>query len=87
MRSLVVVALTVVADACSAPVRAPNSPASTTAVTNAVQARPTVETPPINVAAIDSLITRVVAEKPLVDVSVGVMQNGKIVLTNGYGFR
>ena len=28
MRSLVVVALTVVADACSAPVRAPNSPST-----------------------------------------------------------
>lgn len=47
----------------------------------------TVETPAINVAEVDALIKRVVVEKQLVGVSVGVMQNGKVVLANGYGFR
>ncbi len=44
-------------------------------------------TPPINVGALDSLIQRVVAEKHLVGASVGVMQDGKVVLDKGYGLR
>lgn len=46
-----------------------------------------VSTPPINVGELDSLIQRVVAEKHLVGLSVGVMQDGKLVLAKGYGFR
>ncbi len=87
MRSRFLAALSVSVTACSAPDRAPHSPSSAAAVNNAASARPTVETPPINVAAIDSLITRVVNEKQLVGVSVGVMQNGRVILANGYGFR
>jgi len=51
------------------------------------KAMPTVVTPAINVAEIDALIKRVVQDKQLVGVSVGVMQNGKVVLAKGYGFR
>ncbi len=46
-----------------------------------------VSVPPLDVAAIDSLITRVVKEKRLVGLSVGVMQDGKVVLAKGYGLR
>ena len=46
-----------------------------------------VSIPPLNVGELDSLIQRVVAEKHLVGVSVGVMQDGKVVLAKGYGFR
>jgi len=46
-----------------------------------------VRTPPINVGELDSLIQRVVAEKHLVGLSVGVMQGGKVILSKGYGFR
>jgi D-alanyl-D-alanine carboxypeptidase len=48
---------------------------------------PSVATPALNVAEIDSLIQRVVASKQLVGLSVGVMQDGKVVLAKGYGFR
>lgn len=46
-----------------------------------------VSVPAINVAELDSLITRVVAEKRLVGLSVGVMQDGKVVFEKGYGLR
>lgn len=38
-------------------------------------------------AQLDSMIRRTVAEKQLVGLSVGVMQNGKVVLAKGYGLR
>jgi len=38
-------------------------------------------------AQLDSMIRRVVAEKHIVGLSVGVMQNGKVVLAKGYGVR
>lgn len=50
-------------------------------------APPTVTVPPLDVAAIDTLIERVVREKQLVGLSVGVMQNGQVVLAKGYGYR
>jgi D-alanyl-D-alanine carboxypeptidase len=50
-------------------------------------ARPHVTVPAINAGDLDTLIQRVFAEKRLVGLSVGVMQNGKVVLNKGYGFR
>ena len=38
-------------------------------------------------AQLDSIIRKAVAEKHIVGVSVGVMQNGKVVLAKGYGIR
>jgi D-alanyl-D-alanine carboxypeptidase len=38
-------------------------------------------------AQLDSMIRRTVADKHLVGLSVGVMQNGKVVLAKGYGVR
>jgi CubicO group peptidase (beta-lactamase class C family) len=39
----------------------------------------------LNVAELDGLIARIVQEKHLIGLSVGVMQNGKVVLEKGYG--
>jgi CubicO group peptidase (beta-lactamase class C family) len=50
-------------------------------------ARPPVATAPLNVTEIDSLIQAVVTSKRLVGLSVGVMQNGKVILAKGYGYR
>ncbi|MEO6447587.1 MAG: serine hydrolase domain-containing protein [Gemmatimonadaceae bacterium] len=47
----------------------------------------TVSVPTLDVESVDSLIRRVVAEKGLVGLSVGVMQNGEVVLARGYGYR
>lgn len=56
--------------------------------TNQPQPAPaTVSVPPLDVQEIDSLITKVVADKRLVGLSVGVMQDGKVVLARGYGYR
>jgi CubicO group peptidase (beta-lactamase class C family) len=41
----------------------------------------------IDPARLDSIIQKTVADKHLVGLSVGVMQNGKVVLTKGYGAR
>ncbi len=38
-------------------------------------------------ARIDSIVRRVVAEKGVVGLSVGVMQNGRVIFTKGYGLR
>lgn len=46
-----------------------------------------VDVPPLDVSALDTMIQRVVTEKHLVGLSVGVMQNGKVVLAKGYGQR
>lgn len=43
------------------------------------------EAPPIDVARIDSLIRKTVAERHMVGLSVGIMQDGKVVLARGYG--
>jgi D-alanyl-D-alanine carboxypeptidase len=43
--------------------------------------------PPINVAQLDSMIRKTVVSKQLVGLSIGVMQNGKVVLAKGYGLR
>ena len=50
-------------------------------------ARPHLSVAPINVGDLDTLIQRVVKEKQLVGLSIGVMQDGKVVLDTGYGFR
>src|SRR5262245_1821175 len=41
----------------------------------------------LNVSELDDLITRMVREKHLVGLSVGVMRHGKVVLAKGYGVR
>ena len=41
----------------------------------------------VNAAQLDSIIRRAVADKHLVGLSVGVMQDGKIVLAKGYGVK
>ena len=87
MRSLFRVSLAACVVACNAPAGSDSTRLSTTTNATAPAAFPHVDTPPINVAAIDSLIKKVVADKHLVGVSVGVMQNGKVILANGYGFR
>jgi D-alanyl-D-alanine carboxypeptidase len=46
-----------------------------------------ISVPAINVAEIDSVIASVVADKKLVGVSAGIMQDGKVVLNKGYGLR
>ena len=62
--------------------------ADTPTPASAVASKPaTVQVPALNVDEIDSLIRVVVAEKQLVGLSVGVMQNGNVVLAKGYGFR
>src|SRR5947209_3628048 len=38
-------------------------------------------------AQLDSIIRRAVSEKHIVGLSVGVMQNGKVILAKGYGVR
>ena len=40
-----------------------------------------------NAAQLDSIIRKAVVEKHIVGLSVGVMQNGKVVLAKGYGVR
>src|SRR5579859_5500137 len=48
---------------------------------------PVIETKPIDVARVDSMIRATVADKHLVGLSVGVAQNGKVVLAKGYGVK
>lgn len=68
--------------------------AAVTACTAAPETIPVVQppvatamVPAINVDEVDSLIQRVVTSKRLVGLSVGVMQDGKVVLAKGYGYR
>jgi D-alanyl-D-alanine carboxypeptidase len=49
--------------------------------------RPAASAAPVSPAELDSIIRRTVAEKQLIGLSVGVMQDGKIVLAKGYGVR
>ena len=60
---------------------------ATVANQQADPARSTVSVPALDVESVDSLIRRVVADKGLVGLSVGVMQDGKVVLARGYGYR
>jgi D-alanyl-D-alanine carboxypeptidase len=83
------IAITVTAlAACS---RSPGSGAAPTSSAAASGAAPGVSSvpapPPVNVAQLDSMIRRTVVEKHLVGLSVGVAQDGKIVLAKGYGLR
>lgn len=48
---------------------------------------PVIATAPLNVDEIDSLIREVVDRKQIVGLSVGVMQDGQVVLAKGYGYR
>ena len=41
----------------------------------------------VSAAQIDSVVRRAVAEKGIVGLSVGVMQNGRVILAKGYGVR
>src|SRR5258705_8604160 len=59
----------------------------TLAVALAVAVAPGVRAQGADPAQLDSMIRRVVAEKHIVGLSVGVMQNGKVVLAKGYGVR
>jgi D-alanyl-D-alanine carboxypeptidase len=43
--------------------------------------------PPLNTAELDSIIQRVMTEKQLVGLSIGVMQEGEPVFVKAYGFR
>ncbi|HTK53844.1 MAG TPA: serine hydrolase domain-containing protein, partial [Gemmatimonadaceae bacterium] len=79
MRNYIVLALTALAACTNAPAK---EPAASTP-----PPPPTVSVPAIDVNAVDTLIQRVVAEKRLVGLSVGVMQDGKVVLAKGYGYR
>ena len=72
-------ALTSLAACTAAPAK---EPAASTATTP-----PTVSVPAVDVNEIDTLIQRVVAEKRLVGLNVGVMQDGKVILAKGYGYR
>src|SRR5215212_7884997 len=79
MRNYIALALTSLAACTNAPAKEPAASTPTAA--------PTVAVPAIDVNEIDSLIRRVVAEKRLVGLSVGVMQDGRVVLAKGYGSR
>ncbi|MBK6485499.1 MAG: beta-lactamase family protein [Gemmatimonadetes bacterium] len=57
------------------------------AIQTSVPAAATVTVPALDVDSVDALIRRVVADKGLVGLSVGVMQDGKVVLARGYGYR
>jgi Beta-lactamase class C and other penicillin binding proteins len=48
---------------------------------------PQARTQTVNPAQLDSIIRKAVVEKHIVGLSVGVMQNGKVVLAKGYGVR
>ena len=58
----------------------PNPPASATS-------GPALTTAPLNPAELDSIIRKVVTDKKLIGLTVGVMQNGNVVLAKGYGTR
>jgi D-alanyl-D-alanine carboxypeptidase len=58
---------------------------------NAIPARPAdtaplLKNPGLDIAELDALLARHVKENDLVGLSVGVMQQGKVVLAKGYGF-
>jgi CubicO group peptidase (beta-lactamase class C family) len=57
------------------------------AVAVVVAAAPGVRAQGVDPTQLDSMIRRVVAEKHIVGLSVGVMQNGKVILAKGYGVR
>lgn len=76
---LTIVAVAAITAGCARSGSAP-VPAGSTPLTH-------VGTPPVNVAELDSIIAHVVADKHLVGLSVGVMQDGKVILAKGYGFR
>ncbi|MEP7347990.1 MAG: serine hydrolase domain-containing protein [Gemmatimonadaceae bacterium] len=77
MRHITTLSLAVLAACSAAPEAKPVSRLAATTVT----------VPALNVDEVDSLIQRVVASKRLVGLSVGVMQDGKVVLAKGYGYR
>ncbi|MEP6781731.1 MAG: serine hydrolase domain-containing protein [Gemmatimonadaceae bacterium] len=66
------------ADKSAAPASAPSAKPATI---------PHITVPAISAAEIDSLVQKVVTDKQLIGVSVGVMQDGNVVLTKGYGVR
>lgn len=80
MRPFTLLGLGILAACTAAPDTTPDSQPDT-------PLPPTVTVPPLNIGEVDSLIRSVVAAKGLVGLSVGVMQNGNVVLAKGYGFR
>jgi CubicO group peptidase (beta-lactamase class C family) len=73
--------------ACGRPPQS-GAPAGNSSTSSAPAVAASVPQPPaINVAQLDSMIRKTVASKKLVGLSVGVMQNGKVVLAKGYGVR
>jgi D-alanyl-D-alanine carboxypeptidase len=81
MKRFPVYALVVVLSGCG------RSGPATPAATGEPAAIAHVATRPVDVAELDSIIQRVVSEKHLVGLSVGVMQDGRTILAKGYGFR
>ena len=81
-RVTTVVVATIALGACSQTAQAPVSAAPTMPSAAGVP-----QPPPVNVAQLDSMIRRTVVSKQLVGLSIGVMQNGKVVLARGYGLR
>ena len=61
--------------------------ATVVAVLGALFAGRTIAAQGVSAAQIDSIVRHAVAEKGIVGVSVGVMQNGRVVLAKGYGVR
>ena len=79
--ALTVVALTVAA--CSPPIDSTVSVPGTSPRTPPVR----VNVPAVSATELDTMIQRVVREKHMVGLSVGVMQNGAMILAKGYGQR
>ncbi len=76
---------TVILTACSRPQA--STPSVSSAATGPATVASVPQPPPINVAQLDSMIQKTVLSKQLVGLSIGVMQNGKVVLAKGYGLR
>ena len=70
--------------ACGTPA---NTPAAGGSAGSGGSVASRVTIPPANVAKLDSIIQAVVADQGLVGLTVGVMQDGQVILAKGYGFR
>lgn len=86
VRTTALCAASSLAAACAAP--GDSTPATATSSPATTASKPVrVEIPAVDATIIDTMIQRVFAEKKLVGLSVGVMQNGKVILAKGYGQR
>jgi D-alanyl-D-alanine carboxypeptidase len=84
MRTVFLVTITSVVVACNQPraLATSDKPIGRYAIVGSVPA-----TQPIDVAKVDSVIRATVSDKHLVGLSVGVAQDGKVVLAKGYGLK